>query len=59
MSYGRGGGVSATGGVAVESRRAAKPTQAGEIPYLKILAAIIALIILGLAWLVISGYRFG
>jgi hypothetical protein len=59
ISYRRGGGVAATGGVAVESRRAAIPKKAGRIPYLKIMAIIIALILLGLAWLGLSGYRFG
>jgi uncharacterized protein len=59
ISYRRGGGVSAIGGVNVESRRPAKPKQGGEIPYLKIMAVIIALILLGLAWLGLSGYRLG
>lgn len=59
MSYSQGGGVAATGGVAAETRRAAKPKAAGQIPYLKIMIAVIVLIVLGLAWLVLSGYRIG
>jgi len=59
IRYQRGGGVSATGGVAAEPRRAVKLKEAGAIPYLKIMAVIIALILLGLAWLGVSGYRFG
>lgn len=55
MSYSKGGGVSATGGIAVETRHRAKKEAAG-IPYLKIMAVIIALILLGLAWLALSGY---
>ena len=55
MSYSRGG-VSATGGIATETRRGtAKKTDAG-IPYLKIMAVIIALILLGLAWLALAGH---
>lgn len=50
------GGVNATGGIAAESRRGAGKTAAGTIPYLKIMAVITFLIILGLAWLVLGGY---
>jgi hypothetical protein len=57
MSYSRGGGVTATGGVAAEPRRMRAKKAAGEIPYLKIMGLIIAVILLGLAWLVISGYH--
>ena len=55
MNYSRGGGVRATGGTATESRR--RPVKnAGEgLPYLKIMVAIIVLVMLGLAWLVLSG----
>ena len=57
MNYSRGGGVAATGGVAAASRRAeARPEQAAGIPYLKIMIAVIILVLLGLAWLVLSGY---
>ncbi|MDD1693117.1 MAG: hypothetical protein LUQ71_00175 [Methanoregula sp.] len=58
MSYSRGGGVSATGGVAAESRRRTAKKTVKEIPFLKIMIAIIVLVLLGLAWLVLSGYRF-
>jgi len=57
MSYGRGGSVSATGGVAVDARHgSAKKPEAG-IPYLKIMIAILVLIFLGLAGLMLAGYR--
>ena len=58
MSYSRGGGVSATGGIAADARRgAAKKAEAG-IPYLKIMIVIIVLIILGFAGLLLAGFRF-
>ncbi len=54
--YTRGGGASPTGGIATEPRfRDAKKT-ATEIPYLKIMAAIIVLVLLGLIWLALTGY---
>jgi hypothetical protein len=56
MSYSKGGGVSATGGVIVDSRRGSAKKAAGEIPYLKIMVVIIALILLGFAWLVLTGH---
>lgn len=56
MNYGKGGSVSATGGVVVDARRGSAKNTGMDIPYLKILAAIIALILLGLAWLVLAGY---
>jgi hypothetical protein len=56
MSYSKGGGVSATGGVAVDSRRGSAKNAAGEMPYLKIMAAVIGLILLGFAWLVLTGH---
>jgi len=57
MNYSRGGGVSATGGIAPESRRSAEKNAAGGLPYLKILFGIVLLVLLGLAWLAFSGYR--
>jgi hypothetical protein len=59
MSYSRGGGVSATGGIAVESRRAVKPKQSEGIPYLKIMIVVIVLILIGLGWLMLSGFSPG
>ena len=59
MSYGRSGGVSATGGVAAESRGSRTEKAGGKrIPYLWIMAAVIGLVILGLIWLALSGARF-
>jgi hypothetical protein len=55
MSYGRGGGVRATGGVAAGSSPRADKRDAGGIPYLWIMGAILGLVLLGLAWLVLSG----
>jgi hypothetical protein len=56
MNYSRGGGVTATGGIAPETRRRpGKKTEEG-LPYLKIMIVIIVLILLGLAWLVLGGH---
>jgi hypothetical protein len=56
MNYSRGGGVTATGGVALESqRRPEKKTGAG-LPYLKIMIVIIVIVLIGLAWLVLNGH---
>jgi hypothetical protein len=56
MSYSRGSGVRATGGIATDARRGvAKKAETG-IPYLKIMIAVIVLIILGLAGLMLAGY---
>jgi hypothetical protein len=56
MNYSRGGGVTATGGIAPETRR--KPEKrAGEgLPYLKIMIVVIALVLFGLAWLALTGH---
>lgn len=57
-NYGRGGGVSATGGGYMpDSRRDAKKKPAMVIPYLWIMIVVILLVLLGLAWLVLSGYK--
>jgi hypothetical protein len=56
MNYSRGGGVSATGGEVPETWRGTAQKGAGGIPYLKIMAAIIVLVLLGFVWLVLSGY---
>jgi hypothetical protein len=47
------------GGYIPDQRRSAKKPGAEGLPWLKIMAVIVALILLGLAWLVLSGYRFG
>ena len=57
MNYRRGGGVSATGGIPPESRRSQGKKAAEGLPYLKILAGVVVLVLLGLAWLALSGYR--
>jgi hypothetical protein len=57
MNYSRGG-VSATGGVGADARpRASKKAEVG-VPFLKIMIAIIVLIVLGLAGLILTGFRF-
>jgi hypothetical protein len=48
--------VSATGGIATEPRLRGAKKMATDIPYLKIMAVIIVLVLLGLAWLALSGY---
>lgn len=55
MNYGRGGGVSATGGVAAETKRQGRATKRAGIPYLWIMLGIIGLILLAVAWLVLTG----
>ena len=55
MNYSKGG-VSATGGMAGGSRPVIPKKTEGGIPYLKIMAVILALVLLGIAWLVLSGY---
>jgi len=50
------GGVSATGGIATDLRRGTGKAAERGIPYLGIMAAIIGLILLGIAWLVLSGH---
>lgn len=57
MNYGRGGGVSATGGVPLEQRRPGDMKRVAGQPYLKIMAAIVVIVLLGLGWLVLNGYR--
>jgi hypothetical protein len=56
MSYGKGGSVSATGGVAADAGVSVHKKAGPEIPYLKIMAVIIVLVLLFLAWLGITGY---
>lgn len=55
MNYSRGGRVTATGGIAPETRRKPQPKTEDGLPYLKIMIVIIVLILLGLAWLVLGG----
>ena len=57
MIYSRGGGVSATGGVAADARPGAAKRADEGIPYLKIMIAIIILVLLGLAGLALGGFR--
>ena len=55
MSYSRGGGISATGGAAGDSRKKSRKKETA-IPYLWIMLAIIGLVLLGIVWLVLIQY---
>jgi len=56
MRYGRDSGVTATGGGYADSRPASKGKQPGkEMPWLKVMIAIMVIIILVILFLVISG----
>jgi len=59
LNYGKGGVTVTGGGFIPDQRRNAKKTRAEGLPWLKIMAGIVALILLGLALLVMIGYRFG
>ena len=56
MNYSRGGGVTATGGIVTETRRRPEKKTEEGLPYLKIMIAIIVLVLLGLAWLALTGH---
>ena len=59
LNYGKGGGVTVTGGGYLPDQRNHKKTAAtAEMPWLKIMAVIVVLVLIGLAWLVMSGYRY-
>jgi hypothetical protein len=56
MNYGSGGVVTATGGGYRENTRTAGKKGRQEIPWLKIMIAAVAIVILGIAYLVLTGY---
>jgi hypothetical protein len=56
MNYSKGGNVTATGGVALETRRRPEKKAGEGLPYLKIVIVMIVLVLLGLAWLVLGGH---
>jgi hypothetical protein len=56
VSYSRGGGVTATGGIALETRRRPEKKAGEGLPYLKIMIVIIVLVLLGLALLVLTSH---
>jgi hypothetical protein len=56
MNYSRGGGVKATGGTAPGSRCRPEKKTGDAPPYLKIMIVILAMILLGLAWLALGGH---
>lgn len=56
LRYGRGSGVTATGGGYAESRPASKVKRGGKIPWLKVMIVTMLIIILIILFLVISGY---
>lgn len=55
MRYDRGG-VTATGGGYAEARRTSKRKPGKEIPWLKVMIAIMVIIILGMFFLMMSGH---
>jgi hypothetical protein len=58
LNYGKGGGVTVTGGGYLpDQRKNKKMAGTAGLPWLKIMAVIVALVLLGFAWLVMSGYR--
>jgi hypothetical protein len=57
MRYDRGG-VTATGGGYAETRRTSKRKPGKEVPWLKVMIAVMVIIILGMLFLVMSGYPF-
>lgn len=60
ISYKKGGGATSTGaGYIADPRHTPKKKPGEGIPYLKIMIAIIVLIIIGIAYLVLSGYHNG
>ncbi len=59
IRYGRGSGVTATSGGFAESRPAKKGKPGKEIPWLKVMIAIMVIIILIILFLVMSGYLLG
>lgn len=56
MNYSRGGGITVTGGTAPGSYHRPQKTGSNEPPYLRIMIVILALILLGLAWLALGGH---
>lgn len=60
ISYGKGGRATPTGGsCGADSRHTTTIKTGPVIPYLKIMIAILVLVLLGIAWLVSSGYHPG
>lgn len=55
MRYDRGG-VTATGGGYAETRRTSKRKPGKEVPWLKVMIAIMVIIILGMFFLMMSGH---
>ena len=56
MNYGKGGGVTATGSGFADKRTGPVKKTGKEIPWMKVMIAVIAVILLGVAYLVLSGY---
>jgi hypothetical protein len=55
MNYSRGSGVTATGGIVPETRRRPEKKAGEGLPYMKIMIVIIVLVLLGIAWQVLTG----
>jgi hypothetical protein len=56
IRYGRGRGVTATSGGFSETQHSTKTKKGGEIPWLKVMIAIILIVALILLFLVMGGY---
>lgn len=56
MNYSQGGGVRAIGGIAMKSQRRSEKNAGQSHPFLKFMAAVGMLVLLGLAWLALNGY---
>jgi len=59
LNYGKSGVTVTGGGHIPDQRRNKKMATPNGLPWLKIMAVIVAMIFLGFVWLVLSGYRFG
>jgi len=60
IRYGKSGEVSVTGaGYLPDSHRGTKKKPSTGIPYLWIIAVVIVLIVLSLAWLILNGFHAG
>ena len=56
LKYGKGGGVSVTGGSAVRSSHEPVQRSKESIPFLRTMIAVVVLVALGIAWLVLTGH---
>jgi hypothetical protein len=55
LNYGKGGVTITGGGYIPDTRAGAKRKTGGGIPWLRVMIAVIAVVVLGVAFLVLSG----